>query len=72
MRALAQAVTQSGKVDRGRNSDELAVLDGTYKTLLGDTGLSFSTDHTIKFDNNIALKVANGKFVIANALRSGG
>ncbi len=55
-----------------RNSDELAVLDGTYKTLLGDTGLSFSTDHTIKYDNNIALKVDGGKFAVANTLRSGG
>jgi branched-chain amino acid transport system substrate-binding protein len=72
VRALAQAVTQSGKVDRARNSDELAVLDGTYKTLLGDAGLSFSTDHTIKYDNNIALKVDGGKFAVANTLRSGG
>jgi branched-chain amino acid transport system substrate-binding protein len=72
VRALAQAVTQSGKVDRARNSEELAVLNGDYKTLLGDKGLSFSTDHTIKYDNNIALKVDGGRFVVANTLRSGG
>src|SRR3954471_6306220 len=71
VRALAQAVTQSGKVDRERNSAELAVLDGTYTTLLGDKGLEFSTDHTIKYDNNIALKVDGGRFVVANTLRSG-
>src|SRR4051794_32964024 len=71
VRALAQAVTQSGKVDRERNSEELRVLDGDYTTLLGDKGLAFSTDHTIKYDNNIALKVDGGRFVIANALRSG-
>ena len=71
VRALAQAVTQSGKVDRARNSRQLAVLDGSYKTLLGDDGLSFATDHTIKFDNNIALKVQGAKFVVDNMLRSG-
>jgi branched-chain amino acid transport system substrate-binding protein len=71
VRALAQAVTQTGKVDRALNSRELAVLDGSYKTLLGDEGLSFATDHTIKFDNNIALKVQGGKFVVDNTLRSG-
>ena len=71
MRALAQAVTQSGKVDRDAQRRELAVLDGSYKTLLGDRGLSFSPDHTIKFDNNIALKVDGGKFVVDNTLRSG-
>jgi branched-chain amino acid transport system substrate-binding protein len=71
VRALAQAVTQSGKVDRARNSRQLAILDGSYKTLLGDEGLTFAPDHTIKFDNNIALKVQGGKFVIDNALRSG-
>jgi branched-chain amino acid transport system substrate-binding protein len=71
VRALAQAVTQSGKVDRARNSRELAVLDSSYKTLLGDDGLSFAPDHTIKFDNNIALKVEGGRFVVDNTLRSG-
>ena len=71
MRALAQAVTQTGKVDRTRNSRELAILDGSYKTLLGDEGLAFAPDHTIKYDNNIALKVDGGKFVVDNTLRSG-
>ena len=54
-----------------RNSRELVVPDGSYKTLLGDQGLSFSPDHTMKFDNNIALKVAGGRFVVDNTLRSG-
>jgi branched-chain amino acid transport system substrate-binding protein len=71
VRALAQAVTQTGKVDHALNTRELAVPDASYKTLLGDQGLAFSTDHTIKFDNNIALKVEGGKFVLDNALRSG-
>src|SRR6185503_6878488 len=70
VRALAQAVTQSGKVDRARNSEELALPDAAYKTLLGDTGLAFAADHTVKFDNNIALKVAGGKFAVDNKLRS--
>jgi len=70
VRALAQAVTQSGKVDRERNSEEIAVPDGSYRTLLGDAGLAFAVDHTIKFDNNIALKVDGGRFVVDNTLRS--
>ena len=61
VRALAQAVTQSGKVDRERNSQELAVLDADYTTFLGDAGLSFASDHTIKYDNNIVLKVEGGE-----------
>jgi branched-chain amino acid transport system substrate-binding protein len=71
VRALAQAVTQTGKVDRDLNSEELAVPDAGYKTLLGDPGLAFATDHTIKHDNNIALKVEGGKFAVANTMRSG-
>jgi len=71
VRALAQAVTQTGKVDRTSNSRELAILDGSYKTLLGDEGLAFSPDHTIKYDNNIALKVEDCRFVVDNTLRSG-
>ena len=38
VRALAQAVTQSGKVDNQRNSQEIEVLGEDYKTFL-DTGL---------------------------------
>ncbi|HEY6889705.1 MAG TPA: ABC transporter substrate-binding protein [Solirubrobacter sp.] len=71
VRALAQAITQSGKVDPTRNTRELVIPAGDYKTLLGDPGLAFATDHTIKFDNNISLKVEGGKFVIDNTLRSG-
>jgi branched-chain amino acid transport system substrate-binding protein len=71
VRALAQAVTQSGKVDRRRNNQELALLDSSYKTFL-DEGLSFASDHTIKYDNNIVLKVQGGKFVVENTLRSDG
>jgi branched-chain amino acid transport system substrate-binding protein len=71
VRALAQAVTQSGKVDRKRNNQELEVLDESYKTFL-DTGLSFASDHTIKYDNNIVLKVEGGAFAVENTLRSDG
>jgi branched-chain amino acid transport system substrate-binding protein len=71
VRALAQAVMQTGKVDRALNSRELAVPDAGYKTLLGDPGLTFATDHTIKHDNNIALKIEAGKFVVADTMRSG-
>ena len=35
------------------------MLDEGYKTFL-DTGLSFASDHTIKYDNNIVLKVDGG------------
>jgi branched-chain amino acid transport system substrate-binding protein len=69
VRALAQAVTQSGKVDHDRNSQELQVLDSSYTTFL-DSGLSFASDHTIKYDNNIVLKVQGGKLVVENTLRS--
>ena len=64
VRALAQAVTQSGKVDRERNSEELTVLDEGYTTFLGDAGLAFASDHTIKYDNNIVLKVEGGAFAV--------
>ena len=39
VRALAHAVTQSGKVDAERNSEELAVLDEGYTTFLGGPAL---------------------------------
>jgi branched-chain amino acid transport system substrate-binding protein len=70
VRALAQAVTQSGKVDRERNSQELTLLDPTYTTFLGDAGLAFASDHTIRNDNTIALEVKGGDFAVANTLRS--
>jgi branched-chain amino acid transport system substrate-binding protein len=70
VRALAQAVTQSGKVDPKRNSQELTLLDQTYTTFLGDPGLAFASDHTIRNDNTIALEVKGGAFTVANTLRS--
>jgi branched-chain amino acid transport system substrate-binding protein len=70
LRALAQAVTQSGKVDAKRNSEELAGIEDSYSTFLGDSGLQFAPDHTIKFDNNIVLTVQNGEFTVADTLRS--
>jgi branched-chain amino acid transport system substrate-binding protein len=70
LRALAQAVTQSGKVDRERNSQELTLLDQSYTTFLGDAGLQFASDHTTRYDNNIALEVKGGAFTVANTLRS--
>lgn len=71
VRALAQAVTQSGKVDAERNSVELGQLDETYEPLLGGE-LSFASDHTVKYDNNIVLRVAGGTFEVENLLRSDG
>jgi branched-chain amino acid transport system substrate-binding protein len=71
LRALAQAVTQSGKVDAKRNSQELAGLDDSYTTFLGGGGgLPFAADHTTRYDNNIALAVEGGKFTVADKLRS--
>jgi branched-chain amino acid transport system substrate-binding protein len=69
VRALAQAVTQSGKVDAERNSAELAALDETFSTFLGGE-LAFASDHTVKYDNNIVLRVSGGKYVVENTLRS--
>lgn len=71
VRALAQAVTQSGKVDAERNSAELAQLDATFETFLGP-GLAFASDHTRRFDNNIVLRVDGGALVVENLLRSDG
>ena len=71
VRALAQAVTQSGKVDAKRNSQEVGLISGDFSTFLG-TGFSFARDHTIKYDNNIALVVKGGRFKVANTLRSEG
>lgn len=71
VRALAQAVTQSGKVEPERNSAELAQLDAAFQTFLGG-GLAFASDHTVKYDNNIVLRVDGGKLVVENRLRSDG
>jgi branched-chain amino acid transport system substrate-binding protein len=69
LRALAQAVTQSGKVDRALNGRQLAVLDSDeFKTFLGD--LEFAPDHTVKDDNHIVLTVRDGAFRVSTTLRS--
>jgi branched-chain amino acid transport system substrate-binding protein len=69
LRALAQAVTQSGKVDRAANGRQLEVLNpDEYKTFLGD--LEFAPDHTVKDDNHIVLTVRDGGFRVATTLRS--
>ena len=70
LRALAQAVTQSGEIDHERNSAELPRLPDKYGGFLG--GLQFAKDHTVLFDNNIALTVSGGAFKLENALRSQG
>jgi branched-chain amino acid transport system substrate-binding protein len=70
LRALAQAVTQTGKVDAGLNSAELPRLADGYGGFLG--GLRFAADHTIMYDNNVALTVKGGSFELASALRSQG
>jgi len=71
VRTLAQAVTQSGKVEAERNSAELAQIDAAFETFLG-AGSAFASDHTIKYDNNIVLRVDGGKLVVENLLRSDG
>jgi branched-chain amino acid transport system substrate-binding protein len=68
LRALAQAVTQSGEIDPKRNSAELARLRDGYGGFLG--GLQFAQDHTVLFDSNIALTVSGNAFKLDNALRS--
>ena len=70
LRALAQAVTQSGEIDPKRNSAELPRLRDGYGGFLG--GLRFAQDHTVLFDSNIALTVSDGAFKLDNALRSQG
>ncbi|WP_028057836.1 ABC transporter substrate-binding protein [Candidatus Solirubrobacter pratensis] len=70
LRALAQAVTQTGKVDPKLNSAQLPKLAESYGGFLG--GLQFAADHTVLYDSNIALKVSGGSFKLANALRSAG
>jgi branched-chain amino acid transport system substrate-binding protein len=68
LRALGQAVTQTGMVDKERNAEQLYRLDETFTTFLGN--LSFAYDHTIKYDNNVVLTVKDGAFVLENKLRS--
>jgi branched-chain amino acid transport system substrate-binding protein len=69
LRALAQAVTQSGKVDRAANGRQLTLLDpDEFKTFLGD--LEFAPDHTVKDDNHIVLTARDGAFRVATTLRS--
>jgi branched-chain amino acid transport system substrate-binding protein len=69
LRALAQAVTQSGRVDPRLNSAQLPRLDDTYPTFLGGA-LQFAADHTVKYDDNIVLTVRAGAFTVDNTLRS--
>ena len=69
LRTLAQAVTQSGKVDPKANAAELPRLDDSYAGFLGES-LKFAADHTIKYDSNIALVVKGGAFRLDNTLRS--
>jgi branched-chain amino acid transport system substrate-binding protein len=70
LRALAQAVTQTGKIDPRLNGAQLPRLDtGAYDGFLGD-GLQFAADHTVKYDSNIALTVSGGKFKVESTLRS--
>ncbi|MDA0180465.1 ABC transporter substrate-binding protein [Solirubrobacter phytolaccae] len=71
VRALAQAVTQSGKVEPERNATELTQLDPSFETLLGGE-LAFASDHTVKYDNNLVLRVDGTAFVVENTLRSDG
>jgi len=71
VRALAQAVTQSGKVQAERNALELTQLDKTFETVLGGE-LSFASDHTVKYDNNLVLRVDGSELVVENTLRSDG
>jgi branched-chain amino acid transport system substrate-binding protein len=69
LRSLAQAVTQSGKVDPQANVRELPRLQDDFKDFLGEP-LQFAADHTVKYDDNIALQVSAGAFKVVNTLRS--
>jgi branched-chain amino acid transport system substrate-binding protein len=69
LRSLAQAVTQTGKVDPRANSTELPRLQDDYKDFLGEP-LQFAADHTVKYDDNIALQVSAGAFKVTSTLRS--
>jgi branched-chain amino acid transport system substrate-binding protein len=69
LRSLAQAVTQSGKVDSRANSSELFRLQDDYRDFLGEP-LQFAADHTVKYDDNIALQVSAGAFEVESTLRS--
>ena len=68
VRTLAQAITQTGKVDRPLNTAQLPRLDLEFKTLLGV--VQFARDHTIQEDDHVILVVRDGVFRTANALRS--
>ncbi|WP_066948116.1 branched-chain amino acid ABC transporter substrate-binding protein [Microtetraspora fusca] len=67
LRALGQAVTQTGKVDRALNSEQLTKLEDTFTTFMG--ALRFAPDHTVKYDNHLVLTVKSGAFTLANMLR---
>jgi branched-chain amino acid transport system substrate-binding protein len=69
LRSLAQAVTQTGKIDPQANSTELPRLQDDYKDFLGEP-LRFAADHTVKYDDNIALQVSAGGFKVSSTLRS--
>jgi hypothetical protein len=69
LRSLAQAVTQTGKIDREANSTELPRLQDDYRDFLGEP-LQFAADHTVKYDDNIALQVSAGAFKVSSTLRS--
>jgi branched-chain amino acid transport system substrate-binding protein len=69
LRSLAQAVTQTGKIDPRANSTELPRLQDDYKDFLGEP-LQFAADHTVKYDDNIALQVSAGAFKVSSTLRS--
>jgi branched-chain amino acid transport system substrate-binding protein len=69
LRSLAQAVTQSGRIDPRANSSELFRLQDDYRDFLGEP-LQFAADHTVKYDDNIALQVSAGAFKVDSTLRS--
>jgi branched-chain amino acid transport system substrate-binding protein len=69
LRTLAQAVTQTGKIDPKAATAELPRLQDDYKDFLGEA-LQFAADHTIKYDDNIALQVSGGAFKVDSTLRS--
>ncbi|MEU8263772.1 branched-chain amino acid ABC transporter substrate-binding protein [Micromonospora sp. NPDC048999] len=70
LRALGQAVTQTGKVDPTLNSEQLPKLEDSFNTFLGE--LRFAPDHTVKYDNHIVLTAKGGVFTLADTLRSQG
>lgn len=68
LRALAQAVTQSGDMAGTGILAQIQRLDDSFKTFLGP--LRFAPDHTMTYDNRVILVARNGAFSLERTLRT--